>query len=137
METASEIARDVYKRFSEGDIDGFLALCAEDIEWVVNGPATLKKCNAFKGRSGVKQFLGILGESWQFSSFAPRQFIADSDTVAVLGEETGSDKKSGIRFENRWVHVFDVRDGKIIRFREFLCHWTGDQRPPPMSWSTD
>jgi ketosteroid isomerase-like protein len=31
------VVREVYKRFSEGDIDGFLKLCADDIEWVVNG----------------------------------------------------------------------------------------------------
>lgn len=136
MAPVLDTVKDVYNRFAEGDIDGFLALCADDIEWVVNGPAILEKCKAFKGRSGVQQFLSILGESWQFSSFTPRQFIAEGDTVVVLGEETGSDNKSGMQFENRWVHVFDVRDGKIIRFREFLCHWTGDQRPPPMSWST-
>jgi ketosteroid isomerase-like protein len=135
METVREIARDVYKRFAEGDVDGFLALCADDIEWIVNGPASLEKCKAFKGRSGVQQFLSILGESWEFSSFTPREFIAEGETVVVLGEETGSDKKSGIPFENRWAHVFDVRDGQIVRFREFLCHWTGDQEPPAMSWS--
>jgi len=137
METAKEIVKDVYKRFSEGDIDGFLSLCADDIEWVVNGPATLEKCKAFKGRSGVQQFLSILGDSWEFSSFAPREFIAEGDTVVVLGEETGSDKNSGIQFKNRWSHVFDVRNGKIVRFREFLCHWIGDQKPPAMSWGTD
>lgn len=136
METAGEIVTGVYKRFSEGDVDGFLALCADDIEWVVNGPATLEKCSAFKGRSGVQQFLDILGKSWEFSSFVPRQFITEGETVVVLGEETGSDKKSGIQFENRWVHVFDIRDGKIVRFREFLCHWVGNQKPPTMSWST-
>jgi ketosteroid isomerase-like protein len=135
MVTAREIVRDVYKRFSEGDVEGFLGLCADDIEWVVNGPATLEKCNAFKGRSGVKKFLSILEESWEFSSFTPHQFIAEGGTVVVLGEETGSDKKSGIQFENRWAHVFGVRDGKITCFREFLCHWAGDQKPPIMSWS--
>lgn len=136
METAREIVSDVYKRFSEGDLAGFLALCADDIEWVVNGPATLEKCSTFKGRGGVQQFLSILGDSWEFSSFSPRQFIAEGNTVVVLGEETGSDKKSGIPFENRWAHIFDVHDGKIVRFREFLCHWTDNQKPPSMSWST-
>lgn len=135
MKTAKELVADVYKRFAEGDIDGFLALCADDIEWVVNGPAILEKCNAFRGRGGVQQFLSILGDSWKFGSFCPRQFVVDGDTVVVLGEETGSDKKSGVHFENRWVHVFDARDGKLVRFREFLCHWPGDQQPPAMSWS--
>ncbi|KAM3096771.1 hypothetical protein ACKFKF_21910 [Phormidesmis sp. 146-12] len=60
----------------------------------------------------------------------------------MLGEESGcgclrqqrSSRQSGIPFQNRWAHVFDVQDHAIVRFREFLCHWTGDQQPPPMSW---
>ncbi len=136
MATAIEVVKDVYNCFSEGDMDGFLALCADNIEWVVNGPATLEKCKAFKGHAGVQQFLDILGKSWEFSAFTPRQFITEGQTVVVLGEETGTDKKSGIQFKNRWAHVFDVQNGKIVRFRELLCHWPGKQQPPEMSWGT-
>ena len=134
MKTASEIVKEGYKCFSEGDVAGILALCADDIEWVTNGPASLEKCNTYKGHNGVQQFLGILGEKWEFSSFSPRDFIAEGDTVVVLGEEAGRDRTSGEPFENRWVHVFDIRDGKLVRFREFLCYWAGDQKPPAMSW---
>lgn len=132
--TALETVKNVYNCFAEKDIDGFLNLCADDIEWVVNGPATLEKCRSFKGRGGVQAFLNILGESWEFSEFTPKQFLTDGSTIIVLGEERGKDKKSGVQFENRWVHLFDVKDEQIIRFREFLCHWTGYQQPPVMSW---
>lgn len=136
MATALEVVKTVYSRFAEGDIAGFLSLCTDNIEWVVNGPASLAKCSTFVGRDGVQEFLNILGETWEFSEFTPRQFLTDGPTVVVLGEESGRDKQSGTQFQNRWVHVFDVKDEKIVRFREFLCHWTGDQRPPAMTWST-
>jgi uncharacterized protein len=135
MPTALEVARDVYRRFAEGDIAGFLNLCAEDIEWVVNGPATLEKCRAFRGRSGVQEFLDILGRTWEFSEFAPREFLADGSTVVVLGEEKGKDRKSAMPFENRWAHVFRVKDGHVVSFREFLCHWPGERKPPAMNWN--
>lgn len=122
MPNTLELVKEVYRRFSENDIDGFLVLCADDIEWVVNGPPTLEKCRSFRGVRGVQEFLNILGESWEFREFSPREFIAE--------------KNSGFSFSNRWAHVFDVREGKIVRFREFLCHWAGDQKPPAMSWST-
>ena len=89
MTMALDIVKEVYSRFGEGDMDGFLNLCADDIEWVVNGPAALEKCKAFRGREGVQEFLNILGESWEFSSFTPREFISDGQTVVVLGEESG------------------------------------------------
>jgi hypothetical protein len=136
MPNTLELVKEVYRRFSQNDIDGFLVLCADDIEWVVNGAATLEKCRSFRGVRGVQEFLNILGESWEFREFSPREFIADGQTVVVLGEEAGTEKNSGFSFSNRWAHVFDVREGKIVRFREFLCHWAGDQKPPAMSWST-
>ncbi len=135
MATALDVVKDVYFRFGEGDITGFLGLCAANIEWVVNGPQNLEKCRAYKGRNGVQEFLGILEESWEFSEFTPKEFLADGSTVVVLGEEKGKDKKSGMQFENRWAHVFEVEAGQIIRFREFLCHWPGNQQPPTMTWN--
>jgi uncharacterized protein len=126
--------KQIYSSFAEGELDRFLELCSEEIEWVVNGPATLTKCQTFRGRSGVGEFLDILGDSWMLHSFTPRQFIESGSTVVVLGEETGVDEMSGEPFENRWVHVFDVQQQQIIRFREFLCHWASKQQPPVMSW---
>lgn len=92
MATALEVVKQVYDRFAESDLEGFLKLCSEDIEWVVNGPATLEKCQAFHGIGGVRKFLDLLGNSWEFNSFEPRKFFVDNTTVIVLGEETGADK---------------------------------------------
>ena len=131
---AVDIVRDVYRRFRAGDIEGFLNLCAQDIEWVVNGPGTLEKCRAFRGVEGVRAFLSILDRTWSFGSFAPREFIDGGHKVVVMGEESGSDRATGEAFENRWAHVFTLRGGLIVSFREFLCHWRGNQHPPEMSW---
>ena len=130
----ADVVREVYRRFSEGDIEGFLKLCADDIEWVVNGPAMLEKCRSYRGIDGVRAFLSILDRTWSFSSFAPREFIDGGDKFVVLGEETGADKASGEKFENRWAHVFTLRDRRIVTFREFLCYWSDGQHPPDMSW---
>jgi ketosteroid isomerase-like protein len=131
---AADVVREVYKRFGEADVEGFLKLCADNIEWVVNGPSTLEKCRSFNGIDGVRAFLSILDRSWSFTSFAPREFIDGGDKVVVLGEEAGTDRVTGEAFENRWAHVFTLRGHVIVTFREFLCHWRGSQHPPDMSW---
>jgi ketosteroid isomerase-like protein len=137
MPVSLEVAKAVYDRFANNDIEGFLSLCSDDIEWVVNGPTSLEKCRAFTGITGVKEFLSILDRTWRFTSFRPHEFIASHDRVVVLGEEEGFDRSSNDRFYNRWAHVFTVRNGLIVTFREFLCHWHGGETPPPMTWSTD
>jgi hypothetical protein len=134
MTSPLHVVQEVYSKISARDFEGFLELCDENIEWVVNGPDSLAKCRAFRGRGGVRQFLDILDSTWHVSSFTPNNFVTENDTVVVLGEEAGRDMGSEIFFENRWTHVFDVKEGKIIRFRGFLCHWTGKQKPPLMTW---
>ena len=137
MPASIEIVKAVYARFAQGDIVGFLALCSEDIEWVVNGPSSLEKCQAFHGIAGVKDFLSLLDQSWRFTSFAPREFIVGQSEIVVLGEEEGVDRSTNETFQNRWAHVFTVREGSIVAFREFLCHWRGSQTPPNMTWNSD
>lgn len=134
MSDAKDVAEQVYARFGAGDIDGFLDLCSEEVEWVVNGPHQLEKCSDFHGKDGVRDFLAILDRTWAFSSFSPREFIAAGNKCVVLGEESGTYRDTGQGFNNRWAHVFTVRDGSLTSFREFLCHWTVDQKPPEMSW---
>ncbi|WP_211829271.1 nuclear transport factor 2 family protein [Kistimonas asteriae] len=133
MMSPVDIVKNVYDSFSKGDLEGFIQMCDENIEWVVNGPASLEKCQSYRGREGVRQFLDILERTWTFRSFSANQYIHDGDSVVVLGDETGDDKATNQPFENRWAHVFDIKDDKVIRFREFLCHWSGNEHPPKMS----
>ena len=66
----------------------------------------------------MEEFFGIVAENEVFSEFAPREFFCDCDRVFAFGRYAGTMKKTGRRFETEWVHVFTIRDGKVIRFRE-------------------
>ncbi|KEI72629.1 nuclear transport factor 2 family protein [Endozoicomonas elysicola] len=136
MKTPLEVTQTIYQLFSEGNLAGFIDLCHEDIHWVVNGPADLKKCQSYRGKQGVQQFLDILGETWTFSSFNPKEFIVQGDTVVALGEESGKDISRDQPFYNRWAHIFTIENGRLVQFREFLCCWFGEEKAPDMNWST-
>jgi uncharacterized protein len=45
--------------------------------------------------------------------------IASGGTVAVVAHHTGTGKATGNALDLRVVHVWDVRDGLITRFRQF------------------
>jgi len=61
----------------------------------------------------------------------------DRQTVVVLGEESGTDRPSSRRVQNRWAHALDVEGDRVIRFRELLCHWPDPEQPPAMRRSAD
>ena len=49
----------------------------------------------------------------------PEELIASEDTVAAVVRYTGSGKATGKQLNLPVVHVWDLRDGKITRFRQF------------------
>jgi len=53
-------------------------------------------------------------------SFEPREFIAESDKVVVLGHYGWQVKANGRTFEGDFAHVFTVRNGQIVAFHEYM-----------------
>jgi hypothetical protein len=45
--------------------------------------------------------------------------MAAGDTVAVVVTYTGTGKASGKQLDLPVVHVWDIQDGKALRFRQF------------------
>jgi ketosteroid isomerase-like protein len=48
-----------------------------------------------------------------------REFIEAGEHVTVLGWAKVLALDTGMPFESEWVHVFTVRDGKVVRWRGF------------------
>lgn len=112
------LVQDGYEDFSRGDIQTLLAKFAEDIEWIVPGSNPLS--GTYKGRSSVGEFFKRLSDLTEISAFEPREFIAQGDEVVVLGRETGRVKATGRGFQTDWAMAFTTRNGKIVRFQQYL-----------------
>jgi ketosteroid isomerase-like protein len=50
----------------------------------------------------------------------PEEFIAAGDTVAVVVRYTGTGKDTGKQLDLPVAHVWDVDNGKIAKFRQFI-----------------
>ncbi len=59
---------------------------------------------------------GHVAELDGIQAFEPREFLAGPDHVTVLGWERTQALPAGKVFETDWVHVFNLRDGKVTRF---------------------
>ncbi len=57
---------------------------------------------------------------WSSFTLAPREFLADGDTVVTLGVFTGVHGSSGKSVEAGYAHVWDVAGGKVQRFRQYI-----------------
>lgn len=114
-----QIVKDGYAAFGRGDIQGLLALFAEDIEWISPGEG-LPLAGTYHGHAAVAGFFQKLAQTVEFLSFEPREFVAQGDRVLVIGRDKGKVKTTNRTFEGDWVMAFTVRNGKVTNFQEYV-----------------
>ncbi len=112
-----KIVQRLFEAFGRGDVQAFLDCLSEKVEWSITGVEGVVPYSGMRrGHEGVSEFIQQLGGSVEFEQFEPRQFLAEGDTVAVIGFERGRVRATGKTFDNPWVLVFTLADGKITRF---------------------
>ena len=55
-------------------------------------------------------------EVWEVFRTEPREFIDAGDRVVVTGLWVGKGKGSGVEVQQPTVHVFTLRDGRVVRW---------------------
>jgi len=113
-----EIAKDCYAAFQRGDVAGILSALAGDVEWTTPGNA-IPTAGTRRGPAEVGRFFEIVGSTWNFTSFEPREYIASGDTVVVIGSYAAIARPTGKTVSSEWVMVWKMRNGKVAYFREF------------------
>jgi uncharacterized protein len=118
-EDNTTLVKQAYAAFKRGDMDALMKSYADDISWEVYGPSTIPTAGSRQGLPGIKDFFVTLDSAMTLQSFEPREFIAQGDQVVVLGEYAWTVKATGRTFKSNFAHVSTVRNGKIVRFREY------------------
>jgi ketosteroid isomerase-like protein len=114
-----EVVQRIYEAVGHEDIPAVLDLLTDNVEWTLQGPSLIPFAGTRHGREEVAEFFSLVGETLEFLQFEPREFVAQGDTVIVLGYERNLIKPTGRTFEQEWAHVYTLRDGKIAKVRCF------------------
>jgi hypothetical protein len=117
-----------YDAFAHGDIEGALAIFAEDILWHVPGRGPLSR--DYRGRDEV---LGFFQHFMELSHGAFRiqvdDILAKDDRVVVLCTESAQRGDRG--WSSPQVHVWTIKDGRAGVFWQYQ----GDQQTEDEFWS--
>jgi ketosteroid isomerase-like protein len=116
-----QVVKDAYAAFQRGDINAVLALVDSEVDWhaIKGAEGVAPHAGARHGRAAVAEFFAQLGASTEFTRFEPREFVAQGDQVVAIGEYAAKVTTTGRSIASDWVMVFTVRDGKVVRFREW------------------
>lgn len=115
-----QIARDSYEAFARDDIDGVLADLHPEIEW--QQAQGLPHGGTYHGVGDVQRniFDPLDRDWWNDFTALPQEFLDAGDEIVVLGRYRGVAKQTGRPLDVPFVHVWSIRDGKAVRFRQFL-----------------
>ena len=109
----------VYDAFAKGDIPSVLATLSADIEWTE--AEGFPYGGTYRGPKAVLEGVFMrLGSEWIGFAAVPDEFIDAGDVVVALGKYSGAYKATGKNFQANFAHVWRVKDGKAIRFTQYV-----------------
>ena len=115
MTSNADTVRGIYESFNKGDIEAVLASLHPDIEWWL--PESLPFGGSYRGTKEVGRFFASLPEYFPELKVEPKELIASGSQVVAVGRHRGRGAKAA--FDIPFAMVWDLRDGKPVRFREY------------------
>lgn len=114
-----ETVRSMYAAFKGGDISGILHNMDESIVFITPGSAAVPMSGTRRGLREVEHFFEELQARIEFTTFDPREFIAQGNRVVALIHYEGRYKLTGRAFVADSAMLWTLGNGKAIRFQEF------------------
>lgn len=110
----------VYNAFASGDIAAVTSDMDENIVWLEAEGNPYADKNPYSGPDEIVEGLfARLGSEWEAFTATPQDYIVDGERIVVLGRYGGVYTQSGKSIDAPFVHLWTVRDGKIIAFRQY------------------
>jgi uncharacterized protein len=127
-ESNATIIRKAYEDFARGNVPGVLAAFDAGIAWHVPGHSPLS--GDYKGHDQIGGFFRRTMElSGGVFSIDVHHVLADADLVVVL--TTVNARRNNVAASFPEVHVWRMKDGRAIEFREYQ----GDEQREDRFWS--
>ena len=128
VRTNTETVRQVYSNFEvlgragaeRPDMKPLLSLYSDDVEWHVPAMENVPFAGPRRGIAGVRDFFAAITEGLEVLQFEPREYIAQGDKVVALGRYSWRVRATGREFSSDFAHVCTIRNGKIVRFHEYM-----------------
>jgi len=103
---------------SQGDNEGFLSFCADDLAWTMVGDTTLN------GKPAVREWMATAYK--EPPRFAVTDLIAENDFVTALGD-ISLENEDGKAEHYAYCDVWRFRDGKMVELRAFVVRKPGHE----------
>ncbi len=118
--TNVNVVKNLYAAFSRRDIPAIMGLLSPDVEWGEPANPFNPAAGTRHGHAGFLEWLNVGRESEEILALEPRKLLTDADSVAVVGYTKCLATPTQKTYETDFVHLITLKDGKVVRFREFF-----------------
>ena len=114
--------KSIYAAFGRGEIPTVLGAMSADIQWhQAESNPYRPSGEAWVGPDAVLNNLFMkLGTEWDGFTVHPKTFHGAGGNVIVEGRYAGTYKPTGKSMYAQFCHVWDIKDGKLTRFQQYL-----------------
>jgi ketosteroid isomerase-like protein len=113
------IARRFYERFNANDLDGVMATFSEDARFRVPGKSDELSSAGWYDKTKIRRLFEFMTSRLRDGlRMEVLSVLADGDKVALEVESRG-ELDSGRVYNNEYVVLMTIRDGKISEVREY------------------
>jgi uncharacterized protein len=115
------LLKSLYDAFGQGDIPTVLGSLSPEIRWhEAESNPYMPSGEAWVGTEAVLNLFMKLDAEWDSFTVRPKSFYGAGDSVIVEARYSGTYKATGKSMDAQACHVWDVKDGKVTRFQQYL-----------------
>ncbi|GAB5489355.1 MAG: hypothetical protein Pars2KO_29250 [Parasphingorhabdus sp.] len=121
MTSSREIVDAYYGALAAMDVTAFEALHHPDVVYNVSGQTIIS--GRYDSFAALKEILPAIFDALDFKDFqfaVKWKIMNESDNGATAIMEAQGKAKNGQRYDQRYVHIFSFRNGKIASVHEFF-----------------
>jgi uncharacterized protein len=120
MGTNIDLVRNLYSAFDRGDVGTVLAGFDPQIQWREADSFLYADRNPYVGPQAVAEGVFMrLGADVDGFVVVPERYVDGGDTIVVEGRYRGTMKATGTQVDAQFAHVWQLRDGKAVRFQQY------------------
>jgi ketosteroid isomerase-like protein len=115
-----EVVGDYLRAFADGGIDAMVEFMDRDVDWraIEGAPDDVGEMH---GREAMRRYIQDWVDMFDDITNVPEEILdLGGDRVLAVQHVTGRAKGSGIETELRYAVVYTLREGKIVRAREYI-----------------
>jgi uncharacterized protein len=113
-----EVVKAFTTLFQAGDRNEWRDYFDPDVVWDTSA-SNMPAAGIYHGHEGVERFFREWLGAWNDYRMEPREFIDAGDSVVLVFRQSGIGRDSGVKTERDFFAVYDLRDSKAVRYRQY------------------